>query len=90
MCDNVINGSHSFTFRVKIFHSTFGAEQFLHDVIDSFYPAKFDASVRYSEIKPADLATIFEAFRLFITQCINLELTKDQVTEYVLSYLFIF
>lgn len=55
-----------------------GIERFVHDIVNEMIHGDIDKTP-YAAFKAEDLKTIFESFKIFITQCINLSLTKEQV-----------
>lgn len=52
--------------------------QFVHDSIDSLASGHFKAG-RYEGVPPADLEAVSEAYKLFLSQSVNLGLNKEQV-----------
>jgi len=63
--------------KVKHFDAV-GIERFVHDVVNDLIHGGFDNSP-YSAFKPADLQTILESFKIFISQSVSCGLTKEQM-----------
>eukprot|EP01126_Amoeba_proteus_P013292 TRINITY_DN1561_c0_g2_i1.p1 TRINITY_DN1561_c0_g2~~TRINITY_DN1561_c0_g2_i1.p1 ORF type:complete len:149 (+),score=14.02 TRINITY_DN1561_c0_g2_i1:177-623(+) len=63
--------------KVKHFEEI-GIERFVHDTINDLIHGEYDVTP-YTTFKPEDLQTLFEAFKIFTTNFVNFNLSKEQV-----------
>eukprot|EP01126_Amoeba_proteus_P013293 TRINITY_DN1561_c0_g2_i2.p1 TRINITY_DN1561_c0_g2~~TRINITY_DN1561_c0_g2_i2.p1 ORF type:complete len:202 (+),score=39.83 TRINITY_DN1561_c0_g2_i2:177-782(+) len=63
--------------KVKHFEEI-GIERFVHDTINDLIHGEYDVTP-YTTFKPEDLQTLFEAFKIFTTNFVNFNLSKEQL-----------